>query len=368
MSDGSFAYGASAVVTSDGKELLVYDPSDEAPRWKKTLETDIAHVALDGARVLALDVAGNLTSFDASDGTEVDRVGLAAAPLAFAAWGGARAVAFAKEIVVLRDDATRLIAIENAHAVAFDGAKVAVGTEDGELIVVDESDTRTTEANIGGAAVRGICRHPKGFWLVCAGDKVFRVDDNGETEVVTRASGKAPSVISCSNDGRMIGIVLDARTAVAIAYPSRDTILSVTYPDRAPRRIDFVPGGRFVWVGLDLGDANKIDLDNEDVYRTDPHPGRPRNTWLINVGVERRARRGGDIPGPRSGAPSVPAMKSEEPPPEAKAPREEEELESSPTAEIREVRPPPSPPEQQRIVLGVLAVSVALALISLKCG
>jgi hypothetical protein len=362
--EGSFAYGASAVATTDGKELLVYDPSDEAPRWRETLSADVAHVAVSGDRVIAVDADGRLSTYDAKDGEERSMIDVGA-PNAIAASDSAIALALANEIVIVHGEEKRSVALAGARALAFDGAKIGAGTEDGDVVVIDEADARTTEAKVG-AAVRGLCRHPRGFWLATAADKVYRVDDNGAVEIVTRASGKTPSAITCSGDGRMIGIVLDPKTVVVIAYPSRDTVLSVIYPERRARKIEFVEGGRFVWVGMDLGDANKIDLDNEDVYRTDPHEGRTRNTWLLSVAVERTARRGGDIPGPKTGSPdAAPAA-----PPAAKpvAQRQEEEVPASQTASIREARLPPSPPEKTRIVLGVLAVAVAVALITLRCG
>src|SRR5262249_19882295 len=162
-------------------------------------------------------------------------------PRALAVGDDAIAVALADKIEIVRGDDKRTIAIAGASALAFDGAKLGVGTEDGSLVVIDEADARTTEASLG-ATVRRVCRHPRGFWLATAGEKVHRVDDIGEVEVVTRATGKSPRAIACSGDGRMIGIVLDAKTAVVIAYPSRDTILSVIYPERGARKIDFVEG------------------------------------------------------------------------------------------------------------------------------
>jgi hypothetical protein len=363
---GSFAYGASAVATTDGKELLVYNPDDEAPRWHKTLSANVAHVAVAGEHIIAVDVDGHLAAFRAEDGEEVHSRAVGGPPRALAAHSDVVAVALEDRIVVARGKDTRTIMVAGARAVAFDGERIGIGTDEGSFVVVDEGDARTTEAKIG-APVRGVCRHPRGFWLVSAGDKVHRVDDNGAIDIVTRATGKTPSAITCSGDGRMIGIALDPKTAVAIAYPSCDTILTVSYPERFARKLEFVSGGRFVWIGMDLGDANKIDLDSEDVYRTDPHEGRARNKWLVQVTVAKRARRGGEIPGPKVDAPA-PAPKASPKASPKDPPSEPSEEVASTTATLREPRLPPSSIEQTRIVLGVLAVAVAAALLTLKCG
>src|SRR5262245_58442556 len=121
MSDqGSFAYGASAVVTSDGRDLLVYDPSDEAPRWMKTLHANVAHVAVAGDRVIAVDTDGHLTTYDAAEAEEKSTIDLGGTPHALTVNDDAIAVALAGEILVVRGEDKRTIALPGARALAFD--------------------------------------------------------------------------------------------------------------------------------------------------------------------------------------------------------------------------------------------------------
>src|SRR5262249_49593309 len=49
---------------------------------------------------------------------------------------------------------------------------------------------------------------------------------------------------------------------------------------RTVGQVDFGPGG-WLGVGLDLGDGNKIDVLSNAVCRTDPYPGRTRNTSIL---------------------------------------------------------------------------------------
>ena len=83
---------------------------------------------------------------------------------------------------------------------------------------------------------------------------------------------------------RAIALAWDRNTVVSMAWPSKDTLGSLTYAERKVEGIDFGP---WPWLGiaLDLGDGNKHNLDRpEALHRSDTHPGRQHHSWLVVVG------------------------------------------------------------------------------------
>ena len=357
---GAFACSPSGIACIDGKELLVYEPADEAPAWKKTRAAKLTHVAIMGDLVLAIDDTGDLVRYDAESGDEIGKTAFHGGAHALAVGaGGVYAVALDESVEIVDGDARRAIAIAGARALALSSKLVAIGTEDGKVHVRD-GETTVAVADIG-APIRGLARHPAGFWLATAGDKVFRIGDDGEVATFTRAADCAPSAVSVSRDGSMIGLVIGPKTAIALAYPSKDTLLSVTYQDRKALGVEFTDDGRFAWVGMDKGDANKIDLENEDVYRTDPHPGRTRTTWLLIAHVDKavRARAKAAAAEGEAKKPGVVSATSQPPPADA--------AEKKPLGRPEPFQPP-SPEAHKRLVLAVLVIASALAFLSLKCG
>jgi hypothetical protein len=372
MSSGIFAFGPSAVVCSDGKELLAYAPTDEAPLWKKALSAPVAAVALVGDHVLAIDARGALVRLAADTGVEESKETFVGEPRAIAAGAGAVfAVALEDSVVVVDGDARVTLPIAGAQALAFSAKLLAVGTEAGKLRVVDGEAT-VAEADLGGA-VRGVVRHPGGFWLATAKDTLFRVTDDGEATPFLRASGRAPSAVACSKDGALVAVQTAGGQVTVLAYPSKETLLSATYPERTAVGVALTADARFLWIGIDKGDANKVDLDEHDIYRTDPHPGRARAAWVLKVQIDKgvRARAKAQPAGAaKAKAPAEPIVKTPAvatetaTPPQAEAPREAEaDWTGAPEPEL-----PPSSAAQKRLVLAVLFAATFAGVVSLFIG
>jgi hypothetical protein len=291
-----FAYhrSGSLIVVGDDAEVLVYAGEDERPLWKAPCSAGVAAVGATATEVVAVDREGLLSRWDAASGQPVGDTTLGAAPRAFAlAEGGLCAVALPSSVALVTREATRTLPVEGASALAIgDGDRVAVGAESGR-VAVHAADGELVGACELGAPVRGLTWSAGGFWFATAGERLYRVDAGGGAhEVVTRAEGMTPDHVACSSDGALVALRLDPRTVVALAYPSRATAATIAYVDREVTGVAFGVGA-WLGVGMDRGDANKVDLRTGAVHRTDPHPGRPRNTWLLKVAVEPSALRGG---------------------------------------------------------------------------
>ncbi len=380
MHSGPFAFSPGAVVCVDGKELLVYAAADESPLWKKSLAAPIAAVAFAGDDVLALDARGTLLRLAADSGAELARETFVGEPRALAARGDTLAVALEDAVRVAAGaaGARATLAIEGAQALAFSAKLLAVGTGAGKLHVV-ESETTLAVASLD-APIRGVVRHPAGFWLATAKDTVYRVKDDGEATPLFRAVGGDASALACSKDGSLVAVQTDAKKVAVLVYPSGETLLTATYPERAPVGVALTADGRFLWIGLEKGDANKIDLDEQDIYRTDPHPGRARAAWTLRLQLDKAVRARAKAPPP---APAKkPAARSPWPSAQAGASATSDGKAATATATAavaiaaepdalagpREPELPPSPAADKRVVLAVLVGASVAAALSLFLG
>jgi hypothetical protein len=94
--------------------------------------------------------------------------------------------------------------------------------------------------------------------------------------------------VTCSPDGTLFALRLNPSTVVVLAYPSKDTAMTLQYIDRRAVGVAFGPPP-FVGIGMDSGDGNKINLSTEAVHRTDTHPGRSHNRWALSSGIDQSA-------------------------------------------------------------------------------
>ncbi len=369
MSSGFFAFGPGAAVCSDGKDLLAYGPADEAPLWKKALAAPVAALVTAGDHVLAIDARGTLVRLAADTGAEESKVTFVGEPRALAAGAGDLfAVALEDSVVVVDGDAQVTLAIAGATALAFSAKLLAVGTEGGGLRIVDGEAT-VAVAELGGP-VRGVVRHPGGFWLATAKDTVFRVNDDGEATPFLRASGRAPAAIACSKDGALVVVQTGERQVTVLAYPSKETLATASYPERNAIGVALTADARFLWIGIDKGDANKVDLDEHDIYRTDPHPGRTRSAWVLKVQIDKGVRARAKAPRAPASAPVAKAANSAPTPAIAEL---HPTTESPATAEppwtgLPEPELPPSSESEKRLVLGVLFAAMVVGVLSLFVG
>jgi WD40 repeat protein len=287
-----FAYDRKGnfIVIGDGSEVLVHSGADESPLWRHTCEAALVGVGATSDAVITLDAEGRLTWWSGKDGQQGEALSFSATPRAFAVrHDGACAVAVPDSVAVAnRAEERRSIPIENAGAVAWsdDGSRLAVGTDDGRVRVFLGAGFEPKGTAEIGEAVRSIGWNERGFWIATGGDRVFRIDaDGGSSEQITRSSGMTPDCVACSADGSLFSLRLDPSTVVVLAYPSKDTAATIQYVERRALGVAFGPAP-YVGIGIDSGDGNKINLRTESVHRTDTHPGRTHNRWLLSVAIK----------------------------------------------------------------------------------
>jgi hypothetical protein len=111
---------------------------------------------------------------------------------------------------------------------------------------------------------------------------VQAVDPQGAVRRVTGLGGTTLKAVAANERGTLVALQAGDDLAVVIAWPSRDTAANLRYPER--KITGLALGSGALWIGLDRGDGNKLDLGSGDLYRTDPHPGRPLERWLVATG------------------------------------------------------------------------------------
>lgn len=288
-----FAYGhdGASLVSSDGAELLVYDGPDEGPLWHRTAPATIVGVGITREAVVAVDEKGHLLACARRTGEVIREIETEIAPRGLcASRAGVVAVFDASRVVIIAaDGATSTISIPGAAAAALDpeGKRLGVGTDEGDFRVFDVATGEPLGSARAAAPIKGACWNVRGFFLATTGEGVVKVMADG-TELqslfnVGRESAASPSLelgpVSCSEDGALCALRVGARKAAVFDLLDYQ-LQGAAHYERAVGQVDFGPGG-WLGVGLDLGDANKIDVLSNAVCRTDPHPGRPRNTWLL---------------------------------------------------------------------------------------
>ena len=124
------------------------------------------------------------------------------------------------------------------------------------------------------------------MWLVTTGDRVLRIGpEGGPAEPVTRAEGMTPDCVSASEDGSMFAVRLTPEIVMALAFPSRETVVQLRYLERKVSGVAFGPD-RLLGVGLVGGDGNVVDIPAEQLRRTDTFPGRVHNRWLVSTVIK----------------------------------------------------------------------------------
>jgi hypothetical protein len=360
-----FAYdkSGSILACADGAEVLVYDGSDERPLWRAAAPSRVVAVATTPGEVLALDDGGRLSRFAAENGgalgAALDLGPGAARDLAVARDGTAVALVGDRADVVAHGARARSIAAPGGRAVALtdDGARVGI-LVDGALVIADvASGAERARVSLDGAA-SAVAWCVRGFFVVAAGARVLRVPvEGGEASTLVDAGGRVRQV-AASADGGILALLGEDDVKIAL-LPSKELVGRFGYE----RPLEAVAFGPDVWlgVGLDRGDANRINLVSGACHRTDPHEGRARTTWTLSITLDtekvRQAR--------QTANPSAAAVQQ-------KLAERQQQKKSAPPAPATAKQPEPAPAGGRGssaplfIALGVvalLAVAVALWLL-----
>jgi hypothetical protein len=305
-----FVFDRTTMLGLDGATVVAYRTADEEPTWcvNAGAPTVAVAVALAGPYGMVLTIDGAVQWFESASGRPVSRGQAPAYPLDLAANASGGVAVIAERGITLIDGAgVRSIAAPaplTTAAFGADGSVLAAGDRAGNvhLLAVHAANggAPTWFATVAlpvpaPAPVAGITAAGPQRWLVTAGDSVFdlRTTTDGlrsyapvpSATRLTGLSGMTLGAIVADAQVGVFGIQLAPQRAVFLDLQTLDTRLSATYSERLVTGLGVVGvvGDLGFCIGLDLGDANRFNGAGQ-TCRTEPHPGRPRNRWILSVG------------------------------------------------------------------------------------
>jgi len=290
----AFEPNGAVMVLGDGPELLVYQGDNDSPRWKVFTDGIIVGVGATADRVIGADADGKIIFWRIFDGQQLDevRLGVPVDGLAITADGLCAAITADSVILAgMRREPVPLPA-PGASAVAFgpEGSSLGVGTSHGHFSAIDPTTGMAWGTVELGLPVRGVAWSALGQWVVAAGQSVFLISGDGTEVVDTFDQIGEPSQISCSADGAFFAVLLGGAEVAIFERQYKKRIGSIEFSEDIGG-LQFGPGF-FLGIGMENGDANRIDLMTGKYTRTELHAGRGMNKWGIKVKIEAESVRG----------------------------------------------------------------------------
>jgi hypothetical protein len=306
---------------ADGEELLVHDGESEGPLWREEHGEALVGVAIAGDDLVAVGEDG-LVRRHTFLHREISRAAIGPGVTAFDVRAdGTLAAAHPHHLSLLRRNDLAPVPIPHAGATALawsrDGARLLVATSDAKAHALRLLDGARGEPVGEPTPIErpalALAACPDGTFLVAAGDRVLRFERPGAAPAhVTRAKDQKITDVAVSADGARFAIQIERSTVAVLGFPPSETLLSVEYPQRVCAGVVFGPRP---WIGIALagGDANKCNVETLAVHRSDTHPGRTHNSWLLMKGGVGLARaRARDTSPPVDAAPAPAPKESAE--------------------------------------------------------
>lgn len=263
----------------DGPELLVYG-GDGSPRWKHFCDGILVGVRVTDAQVIVVDADGRLTRFRAADGQLLDAVALES--------GGVQDLDATSDSIALARTDSELLLVEGissmglnqgaASAARFGASRtqLGVGWANGTFRAFDLAGGEMGEQQLG-APVDAVAWSPRGAWIVAAGPQLSVISADGKEIQKVLALGSPTTALDADQTGVFAaGMVGHNQVFVADLHHGK---LCGTLDFKRELGGVFWGGVGQLAVGLDDGDATLIDVFTGRSVRTEPHPGRGRNTW-----------------------------------------------------------------------------------------
>lgn len=280
------------IAAGDGPELLVWK-GDGSPAWKQFLQGIIVDILVTTEHVLALDADGRLSRFARGDGEPLGDIHTAPFPLQMAAArDGTLGVLTREGLRLLRPHGETLLPTRGATTFAFgpDGASVGLGRSDGSFDAVEIQSGAAWGSLTLPSPVVAIGWSALGHWIVGAGQVLYRIrGDASAIEAQIPGADHPIEGLTVSSSGLVVAARAGEHVELYELY--RNKPLGEFVLRRSIGDVRFGLGLQ-LGIGLDDGDGNVIELSSAASWRTEPHPGRGRNTWRLENKVDLAAVRG----------------------------------------------------------------------------
>ncbi|TNE85931.1 MAG: hypothetical protein EP330_23630 [Deltaproteobacteria bacterium] len=292
----SFDRSGSIQVCLDGPEVLVYS-GEGVPMWKSFLQGIAVAVHAGGQLVVTLDSDGRLVSFMAHDGTQIVDTNLGVQPVSMCGARDGRVAVIATDCVLLVSRDGESYRLEHAGGVAasFGGqgeTQLAVVDAQGMITVFDVTTGQVAQQLSLGQPLVDVAWSGLGRWVALSNGQLFQVAlgaAQGEQPAalqVLRAMLLAPGTrqVEVADDGVVAAVLVGDRQvwAVELWTDQRGGVIEL---HRDIGDVAFGVGG-MLGIGLEEGDANRVNLTVGGSWRTNPGFGRGNSSWACNVQVD----------------------------------------------------------------------------------
>jgi hypothetical protein len=281
------------LVIAHEREVLVYSGQDESPLWREACSGDVVGVGCDSRFVYAVDhqqwycweaVSGQLQHQRPSNSPVLT--------MSVAANGDCALLTDTSVEIVNSSAKEKRIETASPTTAAWSDSncELAVGQGDGELLFFKRATNKAFDQVDPGrlrldGPIRSIAWSSAGYWAVISEAIVWRIERDGSSKRPLIKDLKSPPVlVACSQEGDLVAVSLEDSSVLVFRITPASLVASFRYQDREVTGLAFGPEP-YLGIGLDTGDGNKMDLSKASggVFRTDPHPGRPRNRWLLQA-------------------------------------------------------------------------------------
>ena len=274
------------VAVGDGPELLTYLGTG-APVWKHFCDGILIDVAYAGPHLVAVDSDGRVTFFRAADGRKMQEVQLEGVVKGSMVSPDGRyaALTSAGIVIVEANGQTAGYPYPDVSVGSFgpDSGSMGIGTSNGVFTALDSTNGQPWGSIQMPTAISAAVWNPRGFWMFTAGNELVGCD-GAATEVQFRVGLEA--------NARALAVTQDGAIAAVLTPPGRIALVEL-YKHRiaghviARREVQGIAiQGAKLGIGFDDGDASTVDLISRNTMRTEPHPGRGRNNWNLDLAYD----------------------------------------------------------------------------------
>lgn len=279
----------------DGPELLVWGGVDLQPVWKQFASVSWVDVAVDMGAVWTLDLDGVIEQRRRADGELQRRTPMVKGPgVRLAIRAGRIAACSPHEVAWIIDDQHHgRVGLSDVVALSWsgDGHLLAAAESTGAVTVID---TETAEV-LGRVAVGGspvdVDWCVDGYWNVSTGRRLRPVRIDG-ARVAPPRTVRAETIRQVTEvaEGGLLALLVGPRQVEVATLDLSRMLGSIT----VGRDIVGIAGGGPSWLflGLEHGDVERVDLFSGSDAAALPHEGRARVMWGSDVRIDTAGLRG----------------------------------------------------------------------------
>jgi hypothetical protein len=276
----------------DGPELLVYRHDGE-PVYKHFCDGVLLGIAYVGDHLATVDSENRVVFYRATDGRKMEEVQLDGVALgAFASPDGLFGVITgAGPVIVAPDGSVGGFPLLDLVAASFgpDRTSLGLGTSTGHFVAMDGLSGAAWGSLDLGEPVLDVAWNTQGFWSVIVSGALLRID-GGATSILGRHDlTGVPRKLALNADGALGAVLYEGGRVGIIEQHTHANAGEIVFR-REAHGLGFGRSAQ-LGVGLDDGDASVIDLITRSTIRTEPHPGRGRNNWNVDLGFDAGAVR-----------------------------------------------------------------------------